>query len=126
MVFAGRMDHGDQVISVAQDWLATHFSVVDPLGEMVRLTGLSERTFKRRFTTATGLAPLGYVQRLRVEDAKRRLERTEAPVDEISWQVGYEEPAFFRRLFKRLTGLTPGAYRRRFKVPDFARPRGRA
>ncbi|SSC68021.1 unnamed protein product [Ciceribacter selenitireducens ATCC BAA-1503] len=126
MVFAGRMDHGDQVISVAQDWLATHFSVVDPLGEMVRLTGLSERTFKRRFTTATGLAPLGYVQRLRVEDAKRRLERTEAPVDEISWQVGYEEPAFFRRLFKRLTGLTPGAYRRRFKVPDFARPRGGA
>lgn len=126
MVFAGRIDHGDQVISVAQDWLATHFSVVDPLGEMVRLTGLSERTFKRRFTTATGLAPLGYVQRLRVEDAKRRLERTEAPVDEISWQVGYEEPAFFRRLFKRLTGLTPGAYRRRFKVPDFARPRGGA
>ena len=125
MVFAGRTDHGDQVISAAQDWLATHFSVVDPLGEMVRLTGLSERTFKRRFTAATGFAPLGYVQRLRVEDAKRRLERTEAPVDEISWQVGYEEPAFFRRLFKRLTGLTPGAYRRRFKFPDFARPRDR-
>jgi AraC-like DNA-binding protein len=42
-------------------------------------------------------------------------------VDEISWQVGYEEPAFFRCLFKRLTGVTPGAYRRRFRIPDFAR-----
>lgn len=88
-----------------------------------RRSGLTERTFKRRFTSATGLSPIAYVQRLRIEDAKRRLERTEASADEISWQVGYEEPAFFRRLFKRVTGLTPGAYRRRFKIPDYARPR---
>jgi len=60
--------------------------------------------------------------RLRIEDAKRRLERTEASVDEISWRVGYEEPAFFRRLFKRVTGLAPGAYRQRFRMPDYARP----
>ncbi len=92
----------------------------------MRLTGLTERTFKRRFTTATGLSPIAYVQRLRIEDAKRRLERTEASVDEISWQVGYEEPAFFRRLFKRVTGLTPGGYRKRFKVPDYARRPGKA
>jgi AraC-like DNA-binding protein len=60
------------------------------------------------------------VQRHRIEDAKRRLERTDEPVDEISWRVGYEDPAFFRRLFKRVTGMTPGAYRRRFQVPSFA------
>jgi transcriptional regulator GlxA family with amidase domain len=88
---------------------------------MVRRSGLAERTFKRRFTGATGLAPIAYVQRLRIEDAKRRLERTEASVDEVSWQVGYEDPAFFRRLFRRVTGLAPGAYRRRFRIPDFAR-----
>ncbi len=58
------------------------------------------------------------MQRLRIEDAKRRLERTEAPVDEVGWQVGYEEPAFFRRLFKRVTGLAPGQYRRRFHIPE--------
>jgi transcriptional regulator GlxA family with amidase domain len=90
---------------------------------MVRRTGLTERTFKRRFASATGSSPIAYVQRLRVEDAKRRLERTEASVDEISWQVGYEDPAFFRRLFKRIAGLTPGTYRRRFRIPDYARPR---
>jgi len=54
---------------------------------------------------------------LRIEDAKRRLERTAASVDEVGWQVGYEEPAFFRRLFKRTTGLSPAVYRRRFQVP---------
>jgi transcriptional regulator GlxA family with amidase domain len=122
MVFEGRNDHGDLAIRTAQDWIATHFSVVNPLEEMIRRTGLTERTFKRRFTSATGLSPIAYVQRLRIEDAKRRLERTEASVDEISWQVGYEEPAFFRRLFKRVTGLAPGVYRRRFRIPDYSRP----
>ncbi|WEX11107.1 helix-turn-helix domain-containing protein [Chelativorans sp. AA-79] len=121
IVFEGRKDHGDLAIQAAQEWVATHFSVVNPVEEMIRRTGLSERTFKRRFTSATGSSPIAYVQRLRIEDAKRRLERTEASIDEISWQVGYEEPAFFRRLFKRVTGLPPGAYRRRFKIPDYAR-----
>lgn len=122
IVFEGRNDHGDLAIQAAQDWVAGHFPVANPLEEMIRRSGLTERTFKRRFTSATGLSPIAYVQRLRIEDAKRRLERTEASVDEISWQVGYEEPAFFRRLFKRVTGLAPGAYRRRFKIPDYARP----
>jgi transcriptional regulator GlxA family with amidase domain len=121
IVFEGRNDHGDLAIQAAQDWVAGHFSVANPLDEMVRRTGLTARTFKRRFTSATGLSPIAYVQRLRIEDAKRRLERTEASVDEISWQVGYEEPAFFRRLFRRVTGLAPGAYRRRFRIPDYAR-----
>jgi transcriptional regulator GlxA family with amidase domain len=123
IIFEGRNDHGDRAVQTAQDWIARHFSVANPVEEMVRRTGLTERTFKRRFTSATGLSPIAYVQRLRIEDAKRRLERTEASVDEISWQVGYEEPAFFRRLFKRVTGLAPGAYRRRFRIPNYARQR---
>jgi transcriptional regulator GlxA family with amidase domain len=120
IVFDGPKNHGDAAIVAAQEWLAGHFSVASPVEEMIRRSDLAERTFKRRFTQATGYAPLEYVQRLRVEDAKRRLERTDAPVDEIGWQVGYEDAAFFRRLFKRMTGLAPGLYRRRFQIPDFA------
>jgi transcriptional regulator GlxA family with amidase domain len=85
---------------------------------------LADRTFARRFTTTAGLSPIADVQRLRVEDARRRLERTDAPVERIAWEVGYEDPAAFRRLFRRLTGLAPGAYRRRFQVPAFAQPPG--
>ncbi|WP_105429709.1 MULTISPECIES: GlxA family transcriptional regulator [Neorhizobium] len=121
IVFEGRKDHGDTAIQAAQDWVATHFSVANPLEEMILRAGLTERTFKRRFTAAAGVSPIAYVQRLRIEEAKRRLEGTEASIDEISWQVGYEEPAFFRRLFKRVTGLAPGGYRRRFQIPEFAR-----
>lgn len=121
IVFEGRSDHGDGEILSAQEWLARHFSVGSPVEEMIRRSKLAERTFKRRFTAATGVAPIAYVQRLRIEDAKRRLERTDAPVDEISWRVGYEDPAFFRRLFKRTTGMAPAAYRKRFRIPEFAR-----
>lgn len=122
IVFEGKRDHGDADIQRAQEWLDNHFSVAHPVEEMIRRSRLAERTFKRRFTQATGLTPLVYVQRLRIEDAKRRLERTEASIDEISWRVGYEDPAFFRRLFKRTTRLAPGDYRKRFRIPEFARP----
>jgi len=120
MVFEGRKDHGDATILDAQTWLAQHFSVGDPVEEMIRRSGVAERTFNRRFSSATGHAPLAYVQQLRVADAKRRLERTTEPVEEIGFRVGYQDPAFFRRLFKRLTGMTPGHYRRQFQVPAYA------
>ena len=68
-----------------------------------------------------GYSPIAYVQHVRVEEAKRRLERTSEPVDAISYAVGYEDPASFRRLFKRVTGVTPGAYRRKLQLPAFAR-----
>ncbi len=121
IVFEGRSDHGDGDIRAAQQWLAENFAVANPVEEMIRRSRLAERTFKRHFVNATGLAPIAYVQRLRIEDAKRRLERTNVSVDEISWRVGYEDAAFFRRLFKRTTGLAPGEYRKRFRIPEFAR-----
>ena len=122
IIFEGKSDHGDAEIQTAQQWLRKNFSIANPVEEMIKRSRLAERTFKRRFVTATGLTPIAYVQRLRIEDAKRRLERTDSSVDEISWRVGYEDPAFFRRLFKRTTGLAPGAYRKRFRIPEYARP----
>lgn len=122
MVFEGQSDHGDAEIAGAQEWLKANFSVGNPVEELIGRSRLAERTFKRRFVCATGHTPIAYVQRLRIEDAKRRLERTDDSVEEISWRVGYEDPAFFRRLFKRTTGMAPGAYRKRFQIPGFARP----
>lgn len=117
MVFQGRSDHGDGVVADAQEWLTIHFPVATPVEQLVVRSGLAERTFKRRFTEATGLSPLAYVQRIRIEEAKRRLERTEESVEAIGWHVGYEDSAFFRRLFKRITGLSPATYRKRYRVP---------
>ena len=76
IVFDPPREHGDAVVAAAQAWLDTNAAVVTPVREMIRQSGLSERGFSRRFQAATGHAPLDYVQRLRVEQAKRRLERT--------------------------------------------------
>lgn len=113
-------DHGDAVIRVLQAWLHEHYAIVSPVDEMTRRSGLPESSFKRRFRKATGYSPLHYVQHLRVEEAKTLLERTDMPIDQICWTVGYEEPAFFRRLFKRITRITPGQYRRKFHFPSLA------
>lgn len=116
-VFDPPTGHGDAAVLAAQRAIAESFTVAAPVEEMVRWSGLTPRTFKRRFKAATGHTPIAYVQRIRVERAKRLLESSDEPVEEISWAVGYEDPASFRRLFKRLTGLTPGAYRQRFQIP---------
>jgi transcriptional regulator GlxA family with amidase domain len=81
---------------------------------MVALAGLPERTFKRRFTQATGMSPLDYVHTLRLEEAKQMLEAGDEPVEAIALEVGYQDASFFGRLFHRKVGLTPAQYRRRF------------
>jgi len=118
IAFAPPVDHGDAAVLKLQQWLNGHLTVASPVEEMVKLAALPERTFKRRFRKATGYSPIAYVRNLRIEEAKRRLERTDHPIDEISWTVGYEDPAFFRRLFRRITRLTPGDYRRKFRMPE--------
>ncbi len=70
------------------------------------------------------IAPLDYVQRLRIEEAKQILETTDQPVEEIAGEVGYGDAVSFRRLFKRLVADTPALYRRRKRVPDFAKELG--
>jgi transcriptional regulator GlxA family with amidase domain len=81
---------------------------------MVRLSGLAERSFKRRFQQATGMSPLEYVHALRLEEAKQMLEASDLPIEAIANEVGYEDAGFFTRLFRRKVNLTPAQYRRRF------------
>lgn len=119
-VFVPRFDHGDAAVARAQRWIAANLASASPVESMSAAEAMSPRHFKRRFTDATGHSPIRYVQMLRIDEAKRLLEQTRQPVDEIAWAVGYEEPAFFRRLFRRLVGLSPGEHRRRFSLSRFA------
>ncbi|MBB3190996.1 GlxA family transcriptional regulator [Halomonas cerina] len=106
----------DACIVNCQVWVARHYDTPSPVAGMVRLSGLSERSFKRRFKAATGMTPMEYVHTLRLEEAKQILESGDDPIDEVAEQVGYADPSFFRRLFSRRVGLTPSRYRRRFRT----------
>lgn len=114
VTFKSQKNHDDQAILKAQEWLESHYNkhiVIDDLAELV---GLGARTFKRRFKIATNENPINYLQRVRVEHAKNKLEKTTDTINAIIWSVGYEDISSFRQLFKRLTGLTPKDYRMKF------------
>ena len=120
----------DPVIRRCLAWIDDHIETPNPVTSMVERSGLTLRTFARRFQAATGRRPMEHVHAIRIERARDSLERGDETVDAIGYRVGYEDPTFFRRLFKRTTGLTPAAYRRKFvgimhgdsSIPDLVSP----
>jgi transcriptional regulator GlxA family with amidase domain len=105
---------GDAVIRDSLAWIDANYAAASPVSAMTEQSGLTPRTFARRFIAATGRRPIEHVHRVRIEKARDLIENGDAPLDDIGYEVGYEDPAFFRRLFRRTTGLTPAVYRRKY------------
>jgi transcriptional regulator GlxA family with amidase domain len=104
----------DPLVASCQQWVAMNYARPSPVTQMVALSQLPERTFKRRFAQATGMAPLDYVHHVRLEEAKQLLERGSDPVEAIAVDIGYSDASFFSRLFRRKVGMSPVQYRQRF------------
>ncbi|TGK11185.1 GlxA family transcriptional regulator [Leptospira stimsonii] len=116
MTFAAQKHHDDLSVATAQDILENEFTTAISMETLAQRVGLSSRSLKRRFKQATGDPPSTYLQRLRIEWARRRLEESGDSIEEISYAVGYENVGFFRVLFKRYVGSTPLDHRRRHSV----------
>lgn len=108
------MESADGPISDCQAWIAKNYFIHKPVEKMIARSGLTTRTFSRRFRAASGFAPIEYVQSLRMDVAKQILESDTQAIDEVGASVGYEDAASFRRVFKRLVGQSPAAYRKKF------------
>lgn len=107
----------DSLVQQAADWLAAHSE--EPLSAQALAAALnvSYRTLHRRFDATAGMAPLAYLQALRVEQAKELLEGTSLSLERVVERVGYSDVPAFRRLFLRSVGLSPAQYRQRFRRP---------
>ncbi|MCG8563683.1 MAG: helix-turn-helix domain-containing protein [Desulfobacterales bacterium] len=114
MIYVGPKNHGDTEILAAQTHMEKHFSQSMAMDEVAHKVCLSPRHFKRRFKKATGDSPLAYLQKIRIETAKKKLETTLDTINDITWQIGYEDSSTFRRLFRKHTNLSPREYRDRF------------
>ncbi len=106
--------HGDPSVSKVQNWLERHHTQSIDYDRLADKFRMSRRSLERRFKKATGSTPLGYLQQLRVETAKRLMEDGSRTFSEITYRVGYEDISFFRKIFVRLTGLRPKEYQQRF------------
>jgi len=105
----------DDIQKILQ-YLKTHFKEPITIKDMANYISVSERTFIRYFKKTTGELPNQYLQKLRVEEAKRLLLNTQDSFEYITYYVGYSNPSNFRNLFKKLTGLNPRQYREYFMV----------
>ena len=108
--------HDDLTINKAQAWIARHLHESNLLMAAVEASGLTERTFKRRFKKMTAQSPNEYIQNLRIDTAKNLLLTSSATVEGISKQVGLMDGSYFRRLFKRKTSMTAHDFRRQFST----------
>jgi transcriptional regulator GlxA family with amidase domain len=117
-IFSSLKAHNDNHILQIQNLLESEDSSKWSPENLAKQAGMSLRTLDRRFRRATGEAPMTYIQKLRIEKAKRLLETTNDTVEEIADKVGYEDSRSFRRLFCHLTALSPKAYRVKYGLPN--------
>jgi transcriptional regulator GlxA family with amidase domain len=106
--------HHDKKILQAHEYLQEHFTAPPGMDELAQRVGMSIRNFSRRFRQATGDPPVTYLHKLRINCAKQLLETDFKSVQEVCYEVGYEDIPYFRKIFKRYTGLAPKEYRLRF------------
>jgi len=116
LIFSSPKNHGDEEIKKIQEWIEFNYEKPFTLELLLQKSSLGKRTMIRRFKTATGDTPHEYLQRIRIEKAKRFLETTSKTFSEITWDVGYNDISSFQRLFKVNTQLTPREYRNKFTL----------
>jgi transcriptional regulator GlxA family with amidase domain len=107
--------HQDPDVLYIQEYLESNFEESIVLSQIGSLVNLSSRTFNRRFKKATEQTPLEYLQNVRIDAAKKRLESSADSIERIVGQVGYDDLSSFTRLFKKHTALSPSQYAKKFK-----------
>jgi transcriptional regulator GlxA family with amidase domain len=107
--------HQDPDVLFVQEWLEANYVNPVQIGQLCELVNLTSRTLNRRFKQATEQNPLEYLQILRVEAAKKLLEKSHDNAQRIVNHVGYDDLSSFTRLFKKHTGLSPSQYAKKFK-----------
>lgn len=113
-VFNGQRHHEDEEIRQAQTYIEEHYNSLVSVEEIAEQINMSKRNFIRRFKHATKNTPLEYLQRVKIESAKKALEREAHNISTLMYNVGYNDMKTFRKVFKRITGLTPQDYRRKY------------
>lgn len=113
-VFSGQRLHNDDEIHKAQTYIEKKFKTNISVEQIARQVNMSKRNFIRRFKNATSLNPIEFIQRMKVEAAKKALEVGKADIASVTYGVGYSDLKTFRTVFKKVTGLTPIEYRNKY------------
>ena len=114
MMFNGQKWHEDEPIKLAQTFIEDNVTEKISVEELASRFAIGRRNFERRFKKATNNTPVEYIQRVKMEAAKKWLESGRKNVNEVMYDVGYTDAKAFRDVFKKITGMTPVDYRLRY------------
>ncbi len=114
IIFKGQKMHDDEIVKEAQNYIENKPEEKISIVEIASRFPVSRRQFDRRFIKATGNTPLEYVQRVKIEVAKKALETTRKTINEVMYEVGYSDEKAFREVFRKITGLSPLEYKERY------------
>ena len=113
-IFQAQKNHGDEMICEAQNYIEENLSEKISFEELASKLATSRRNFDRRFIKATGNTPVEYLQRVKIEVAKKTLEKGRKSIFEVMNEVGYADDKAFREVFKKITGVSPLDYRAKY------------
>ena len=114
VIFTGQKAHEDEAIKKAQEFIERNFQDKITVDELADMLALGRRNLERRFKKATSNTVAEYIQRVKIEAAKQRLESSSDNVNEVMYNIGYTDTKAFRTTFKRITGLSPVQYRNKY------------
>jgi transcriptional regulator GlxA family with amidase domain len=113
-MFQGQKKHNDETIKKAQEFIENNIQEKFTIEELSALYSVGRRSFERRFKIATNNSVLEYINRVKIELAKRNFETNRKNINEVMYVVGYTDTKAFRTMFKKITGLTPVEYRNKY------------
>jgi transcriptional regulator GlxA family with amidase domain len=113
-MFQGQKNHNDESVKLAQDYIDKNVQEKMTIDELADFVCLGRRSFERRFKLATNNSVLEYINRVKIEFAKRSFEISRKNINEVMYDVGYTDTKSFRTIFKKFTGLTPIEYRNKY------------
>jgi transcriptional regulator GlxA family with amidase domain len=113
-IFTGQKQHGDEMVKEAQAYIETNMQEKISVEHLSARFAVGRRNFDRRFIKATGNTPVEYLQRVKIESAKKALETSRKTINEVMYDVGYSDVKAFREVFRKVTGMSPLEYRRRY------------
>lgn len=108
--------HYDKTILASQVYMEQNYTEKLTIHFLSKKYAMSTRNFQRRFKKATNVTVCKYIQKLRVESAKKLLESSSMQINEVMHKVGYNDPKTFRKIFKRNAGIPPIAYRKKYNL----------
>ena len=113
-IFQGQKNHSDDAVLKAQDFIDKNVHEKITIDQLASLVSIGRRSFERRFKLATNNSVLVYINRVKIETAKRNFEISRKNINEVMYEVGFTDAKSFRLLFKKTTGLAPIEYRSKY------------